>query len=267
MNTGTTINDVRDYWDRQPCGILHSPMPDETIEYYAQLSERRYFVQPHIKRFAEFDRWAGKKVLEIGCGLGTDAEEFAKAGAIYTGMDLSPSSVALAMRRFNLRGLTGSFVVGNAEHLDAYLTPQRYDLIYSFGVLHHTPQIWLALEQIRQYMHAESELRIMLYAENSWKAAMIDAGLDQSEAQAGCPIAHRYTKDEVYELLEDYEVISVEQDHIFPYQIEPYKQFRYVRQPWFEAMPPEMFRALEKKLGWHMLIRAIGNQWINFTNT
>jgi hypothetical protein len=96
-----------------------------------------------------------------------------------------------------------------------------------------------------------------MYASNSWKNYMIGAGLDQPEAQYGCPIAYTYTEEEIRDLLgSDFEIISMERDHIFPYQIEPYKQGEYIKQPWFESMPDGMFRILEKKLGWHILITA-----------
>jgi len=85
---------------------------------------------------------------------------------------------------------------------------------------------------------------------------MIEAGFDQPEAQSGCPIAYTFSHDEIKELLKDYRILSIEQEHIFPYIIEKYKNYEYIKQPWFEAMPPEMFRVLEKKLGWHTLIVA-----------
>jgi hypothetical protein len=98
----------------------------------------------------------------------------------------------------------------------------------------------------------------MVYAKHSWKNFMIESGLDQPEAQAGCPIAFTYTKEEIeQELLgNDFNIVSIDQDHIFPYQIEPYKQGEYIKQPWFEAMPDAMFKTLEKNLGWHMLVTA-----------
>jgi hypothetical protein len=90
----------------------------------------------------------------------------------------------------------------------------------------------------------------MLYAKNSWKNYMIDAGLGLNpKPKYGCPIANTYTKEDVVELLDGYEVLSIEQNHIFPYQIDEYKRGEYVRQPWFAEMPPEMFRTLEKELG------------------
>jgi len=96
----------------------------------------------------------------------------------------------------------------------------------------------------------------MLYAKHSWKAAMIDAGLDQPEAQSGYPTAFTYSKGEVATLMDGYEIIDLHQDHIFPYVIEKYVGYEYELQPWFAAMPKEMFRALERHLGWHLLIRA-----------
>ena len=107
-------------------------------------------------------------------------------------------------------------------------------------------------------MGPESELRIMVYAEHSWKAAMIDAGLDQSEAQANCPLARRYTEEEARAMLTGagFDITRLWQDHIFPYKVAPYKNWQYQVEDWFAPMSPEMLRALEKKLGWHMLIWA-----------
>ena len=96
----------------------------------------------------------------------------------------------------------------------------------------------------------------MLYAKNSWKDIMIEAGIDQPEAQFGCPIANTYSHKEIRQILNDFEIISISQEHIFPYVIEKYVKYEYELQPWFKAMPKEMFRALEKRLGWHTLIAA-----------
>jgi len=103
-------------------------------------------------------------------------------------------------------------------------------------------------------MSQESEFRLMLYAKNSWKRIMIDAGLDQPEAQAGCPIAFTYTADEIRSLLEGFDVLSIEQDHIFPFAVEKYVQYEYEILPWFASMPRELFRAMERNLGWHCLV-------------
>ncbi len=220
------------------------------------MEARKYMVEPHILAFTEFDKWAGKKVLEIGCGIGTAAASFARAGAIYSAIELSDESLNLAKKRFDTFGLKGNFYSGNAEELSSVVPVETYDLIYSFGVIHHAPHPERIVSEVRKYMGSDSEFRLMLYAKDSWKNIMINAGLDQPEAQSGCPIAFTYTHDEVRHLLGDFDVTDIRQEHIFPYVIEKYVNYEYELQPWFKAMPKEMFAALEKQLGWHMLIRA-----------
>ncbi len=213
-------------------------------------------VEPHIPAFSEFDKWKGKKVLEIGCGIGTAAVSFARAGANYTAVELSAESMRLAQERFAVFGLQGRFIEGNAEELSKLLPVESYDLIYSFGVIHHSPHPERIVREVRNFMNEKSEFRLMLYATNSWKTIMIGAGLDQPEAQSGCPIAYTYTHDEVRKLLNGFKILELRQEHIFPYVVEKYLRYEYELEPWFKSMPKEMFRALEKALGWHTLIRC-----------
>src|SRR5438045_8130546 len=111
------IATVQAYWDRRPCNIRHSNALVGTREYFDQVEARKYFVEPHIPDFAQFQRWAGKRVLEIGCGIGTDAVNFARAGADYTAIELSEASLALARQRVSTFGRTGSCYHANAEQL------------------------------------------------------------------------------------------------------------------------------------------------------
>jgi 2-polyprenyl-3-methyl-5-hydroxy-6-metoxy-1,4-benzoquinol methylase len=181
----STIEDVRSFWDRRPCNIRHSRAEVGTRDFFDEVEKRKYFVEPHIPGFAEFSNWKNKKVLEIGCGIGTDSVNFARAGADYTGIELSEQSLDMTRKRFQLYGLNGTFYLGNAEQLDSIVSIQKYDLIYSFGVIHHTPNPSKIIDHVKKYMHKESEFRLMLYAENSWKTIMISSGLDQPEAQSG----------------------------------------------------------------------------------
>lgn len=252
------IEDVRRFWNARPCNIRHSNKAIGTQEYFDEVENRKYFVEPHIPEFADFESWKGKAVLEIGCGIGTDAVNFARAGAIYTGIELSEESLEIARSRFRLFSLEGSFLLGNAENLESVISESAFDLIYSFGVLHHTPNISNALSGIKKLAHKNSTVKIMVYAKNSWKQEMINAGLDQPEAQFGCPIANSYSREEISHLLflNGLKPVSIEQAHIFPYLIEPYKNHEYIKQPWFENMPNEVFNVLQKSFGWHLLITA-----------
>lgn len=255
-DTTASTEDVRAYWDRRPCNIRHSTSEIGTREYFNDVEKRKYFVESHIPTFAEFGMWKNQKVLEIGCGIGTDAVNFARAGADYTGVELSAQSLALTRKRFEVFGLKGTFYEGSAEVLDSIVPKGTYDLVYSFGVIHHTPNPRKVVDMVKKYMGEGSEFRLMLYAENSWKSIMIKSGLDQPEAQSGCPIAFTFTQDEIRNLLRDFDILEMHQDHIFPYVIEKYVQYEYEAQPWFKAMPSQMFKALEKALGWHTLVKC-----------
>jgi SAM-dependent methyltransferase len=156
-----------------------------------------------------------------------------------------------------------SFVLGNLEHDDtlrrvAELGP--YDLVYAYGMLHHTPDPEVVLFNLRmRCMREDSELRAMVYAHSSWKRIMIDAGLDQPETQSGCPLARTYTNAGLLRLLSasGFAADRVWQTHLFPYSLPEYAERReLVLAPWFREMPAAMFDALQRELGWHLLTVA-----------
>jgi SAM-dependent methyltransferase len=253
-NKSPSLDDVINYWNNQPCNIKHSSKDINTLQYFEEVSKKRYFVESHIPGFAGFDKYNDKNVLEVGCGIGTDAQEFAKNGAIYKGIDLTAKSIDICKNRFKLFNLNGVFEIGNIEEYCS--ANNTYDLIYSFGVLHHTPNIDNALINIYNMLKPNGEFKCMLYAKNSWKYFKILYGLDQYEAQNNVPIANTYTHDEVNELFakHNFKNISIIQTHIFPYKIPEYKQGKYIKEDYFESMPSELFKCLNKNLGWHLCI-------------
>lgn len=257
MSNSELLEQIRTYWNNRPCNIRHSQSPIGTKEYFDEVEARRYANEPHNYTFPQFERWRGKRVLEVGCGIGTDAVNFARAGAIYTGVDLSEESVKLCKQRFKVFGLDGEIFTANAEELDAVFDPHdKFDLIYSFGVIHHAPRPDRVVANFPRLLAEGGEIRAMLYAKNSWKNILIDAGWDQPEAQDNCPQAMTYTKQEARELFREFDNVHVEQDFIFPWNIEHYVKYEYVKQPWFASMPPELFKILERALGWHLLVTA-----------
>ena len=250
------LDKIKNYWDSRPCNIRHSQSPIGTKEYFDEVEERRYLNEPHNFTFPEFHKWKGKSVLEIGCGIGTDAVNFVRNGAIYTGIDLSGESIKLAKQRFDVFKLEGKFIEYNAEDLDKlFCNGEKFDLIYSFGVIHHAPNPKKIVSHFPHLLKENGEVRAMLYAKNSWKNILINAGWDQPEAQSNCPQALTYTNSEVKDLFTQFKTVSIDQDFIFPWKIENYINYEYVKQPWFDAMPPELFKILEKSFGWHLLIK------------
>jgi 2-polyprenyl-3-methyl-5-hydroxy-6-metoxy-1,4-benzoquinol methylase len=247
---------IADYWNNQPCNVKHSNKSVGTKEYFEEITKKKYFVEPHIPVFAGFYLWQGKRVLEIGCGIGTDAAEFAKHGAEYVGVDLSKESIELAKQRFIIDDLQGEFHTYNAEDDLTWLG--KFDLVYSAGVLHHYPDVTAIVKNIHQVLKQDGEFRFVVYAKNSWKYAMIQKGLDQFEAQSGCPYAKAYTKEEIYNLVDSlFNIVRIRQDHVFMYNVEKYKQHIYELEPWFAAMPEDMRNTVKEYLGWHFLVKAI----------
>lgn len=268
-----SINCVQDYWDRRPCNIRHSPKPVGTREYFDEVEARKHFVEPHIPGFAQFESWKGKRVLEIGCGIGTATVNFARHGALVTALDLSEKSIEVARQRAEIYGLRNSirFYCGNAEELTSFVPAQPYDLVYSFGVIHHTPHPERIIEQLRHYVHPGSTVKIMVYHRCSWKVLWIFLSQGKwqfwrlaewvarySEAESGCPITYTYTKREARALLESrgFRVKDMWADHIFSYRIADYVQYRYVKVWYFRWMPRPLFRWMERHFGWHLCVTA-----------
>jgi 2-polyprenyl-3-methyl-5-hydroxy-6-metoxy-1,4-benzoquinol methylase len=268
-----TVDQVRSYWDQRPCNIRHSAKPVGTREYFDEVEARKYFVEPHIPRFAEFERWQGKKVLEIGCGIGTDTVNFARCGAMVTAVDLSPQSLDLARQRVRVYGLEDRvrFYSGSAEELNTFLPVETYDLIYSFGVIHHTPHPERVVQQMRSYAKPGTAIKLMVYYRRSWKVFWLLMGYgkgqfwrlkefvaEHSEAQTGCPVTYTYTREEGRRLIESsgFHLTDAFVDHIFPYRIPEYVKYEYVKSwPW-SWTPPAVFRSMERRLGWHLCLTA-----------
>jgi 2-polyprenyl-3-methyl-5-hydroxy-6-metoxy-1,4-benzoquinol methylase len=256
-NDQTLEEKIRRYWNAQPCNIRHSTAEPNTPEFFQQVSARRYRVEPHIAEFAGFHLWQGRRVLEIGCGIGSDGEEFAKHGAEYVGIDYSDQSVAIARQRFEVLGLPGEFHNIDASDASAMQALGKFDCVYSYGVIHHFPAIGTIIDNARSVLNTGGEFRFMVYARNSWKQAMIYKGLDQYEAQAGCPYAKSFTREEIPELLgQGWHIERIRQDHCFMYNVDAYKAGRYELEPWFAAMPEAMREAVREYLGWHLLVKA-----------
>lgn len=271
-----TIDDVRSYWSARPCNIKHSPLDIDIdpLGYSKGVTWRKYFVEPHIPRFAEFEKWKDKGVLELGCGIGTDVLGFVKAGATVTAVDISEKSIQIAAKRYGAEGLPLGGVLWIRGDIEKVVIPDNkpYDLVYSFGVIHHTPHPELAIQNAYKSLKSGGEFRLMLYHRKSTKVLRIlmrhlldfrRKSVDQivaleSEAQSGCPITHTYTKKAARELLEScgFLVEKMEVAHIFPYDWREYKEYRYRRGfPW-NIIKGRLFNWLETKLGWHLLIWA-----------
>lgn len=161
-----TIEEVRAYWDANPCQVGLSRSEERRV-YFQEISNRRYAGRDrHVPIVANFHSFCGKDVLEIGCGLATDGFEFARNGARYTGVDLTPHAIGLARERFELARMPGRLEVANAEE-ELPFSDCSFDHVYSFGVIHHSPAPDKIVHEIHRVLRKGGTFTVMLYNRTS----------------------------------------------------------------------------------------------------
>jgi len=164
--TQADITEVKEFWNSNPCQSDLSDAQDRR-RYFEEISRNRYGKREwHVPIVAAFHNYAGKDVLEIGCSIATDGLEFAKKGANYTGVDLTPASIEMARERFQLFDVPGRFEVANAEERIPF-PDETFDHIYSFGVIHHSPVPERIVREAHRVLRKGGTFNVMLYNRSS----------------------------------------------------------------------------------------------------
>lgn len=162
-------SEVQRHWSRQTQGSQFTSRPRFTAEYFAEIENHRYATEPEIFSFAQFTRWRGTKVLEVGIGAGTDFVQWLRAGATATGVDLTEEAVEHVRRRLELEGLSAEELrVADSEHLP--FADNAFDLVYSWGVIHHSPNTSKALAEIVRVVKPGGTVKVMIYHRHSIEA-------------------------------------------------------------------------------------------------
>jgi SAM-dependent methyltransferase len=166
----TAKSDVAAFWNEASCGeqLL---LPNTEREGYRSQSASRYRLEPYIPGFAGFEAARGLEVLEIGVGLGADHQSFAEGGARLTGVDLTPRAIEHTRRRLELFGLTSELRQGDAEQLP--FADGSFDVVYSWGVLHHSPDTKAAFREVHRVLRPGGQARIMVYSKWSLIGLML----------------------------------------------------------------------------------------------
>jgi glycosyltransferase involved in cell wall biosynthesis/ubiquinone/menaquinone biosynthesis C-methylase UbiE len=263
LQTGDAYKDqVQHQWDNNPVGseTARGAQPG-SLEWFLDVERYRYQdYAPWMPRVMEFDRHAREQVLEVGGGMGTDLAQFARHGANVTDVDLSEGHLRLAQENFRLRGLTGRFVHHDAESLP--FDDGTFDLVYSNGVIHHTPHTRRVVREIYRVLRPGGRVIVMVYAENSlqyWRNLVWHYGLKSGDlattsmaeimsrsvertGNAARPLVKVYTKARLRALFRDFSDIR-----IFQRQISPELVPRRLRR----LMP-----VVERLAGWNLIIKA-----------
>jgi len=156
---------VRAYWNDKPCDSEVSDREWLSREYFLDVERQRYLLQPHILEIMSGIDWRGKRVLEVGAGLGTDARNLVARGARYTGINVDRGSTEAASQALRVFSLSGEVLERNATCLD--FPDNTFDVVYSFGVLQHIPEAPKAIAEIHRVLKPGGELVAMVYNRES----------------------------------------------------------------------------------------------------
>lgn len=158
---------AREQWSQDPCGAEYDREHElGTREFFDEVERYRYQeYAPWMPRLMEFDRFRGARLLEVGCGMGTDLLQFARGGARCTGIDLTPRSVEITRHRFKLYGADADFMISDGERLP--FRDEAFDVVYSNGVLHHTPDTEGAIRELHRVLRPGGVAKVMLYHRHS----------------------------------------------------------------------------------------------------
>jgi ubiquinone/menaquinone biosynthesis C-methylase UbiE len=156
---------VKDFWEERPCGSADASGAVGTIEFFEEVERQRYTGDDFMPEVVGFDRWKGKRILEVGCGLGTDLLQFVRGGAEVYAIDLTTRGASLTRKRLQLYGYKGELVVGDSEKLP--FASDFFDLVYSWGVIHHTPDTEAAAREIVRVCKPGGRVLVMLYHRRS----------------------------------------------------------------------------------------------------
>ncbi len=162
---GSTVDTVRDFWQAHINNEYYTDAERASESYFDEIEQRRYDTHYHLPElFASMDG-AGRTLLEIGCGIGVDSIQLAERGFTVTAVDLTENALAVAKQFASRRDISVDFRLGNAEGLD--FPDQSFDAVYSFGVLHHTPDIERSVAEVHRVLRPGGTAQVMLYHRDS----------------------------------------------------------------------------------------------------
>jgi ubiquinone/menaquinone biosynthesis C-methylase UbiE len=247
---------VKAFWDEAPCGTRDVPFAPGSKEFFEAIECHRYKVEPCIQHYARFQQWRQRRVLEVGCGVGTDLLQFARGGAEVQGVDLSSRSVEWAKRRFELYGFESDIREADAEALP--FPDDTFDLAYSWGVIHHAPHPPRVVREIYRVLKPGGQICVMIYHKYSLFCvqAYLSCGLFRLQPFQGLdriianhlesPGTRVYTRRQARELFQDFSEVSVE-------PVLTRHDLRYWRRRY---LPIWMMKLVPAAFGWFMVIQG-----------
>jgi SAM-dependent methyltransferase len=245
-----TTADVRTYWNAHIHDLEITSHPVGSRGFFADLDQYHFEKLHHLLRLVNFEAYRGRRVLDVGCGAGTDLARFARGGARATGVDVSPAAIALARQNFTQQGLHGEFPVADGEQLP--FPDDTFDLVYAHGVVQYTPEGGRLVDECRRVLKPGGEAIFQVYNRVSWLNALsklMKVPLEHEDA----PVLRKYSAAEFRTLLRGFREVRIVEER-FPVKSRLHKGwkgllFNTFFVGTFNALP----RRVVRRFGWHLL--------------
>ncbi|HTV02490.1 MAG TPA: class I SAM-dependent methyltransferase [Luteitalea sp.] len=249
--TAVTAADVAQYWNHRIHDLEMTSHPVGSREFFDDLDDYRFDKLHYLPKLVDFNGFAGKQVLEIGCGIGTDLVRFAKGGARVTGIDLAQASIELARQNFALHDVTAE----DLRVADGAALPfdrASFDVVYAHGVLQYAADAPAVVAEARRVLRPGGLAIFMVYNRVSWLQAMskvMKVGLEHGDA----PVLKLYSIPEFQALLAPFSKVEIVPER-FPVASRLHKgwkatAYNSIFVGTFNALP----RAWVRRYGWHLM--------------
>ena len=259
MTTTHTKNDqrllesIRSYWNTHIHDVELSVYPPGSDGFFRDLDAYRFDKLAYLEPIFTPERFGGKRVLEVGCGIGTDLVRIARAGGSVTGVDLAETSIDLAKRNFAAQGLPADLRVMNGEELE--FSDDAFDVVYAHGVLQYTASASTMVDELHRVLRSGGELIAMVYNRYSWLNALstvMKVELEHEDA----PVLNKYSIFEVRRLFRRFVNVRTVPDRL------PVRS--RIHHGWKGEVYNEVFvracdllpKAVLRPVGWHIMIYA-----------
>jgi 2-polyprenyl-3-methyl-5-hydroxy-6-metoxy-1,4-benzoquinol methylase len=258
---------AREQWSHDPAGAIYGREHEfGTREFFDAVERHRYTeYAPWMPEVMGFNEFAGARLLEVGCGMGTDLLQFARGGAKVTGVDLTPRSIEISRQHLSVYGEGGDFAISDCETLA--FADESFDVVYSNGVLHHTPDTAAAVREVHRVLRAGGQARVMLYHRGSlgyWGEIIVGHGILRGELLrgnspadimskyvefnqgGGNPLVKVYSRREARQLFSMFREVKVQVEQLTR------PEFYFLGR----IIPEGVFRRLQQSIGWNVIISA-----------
>jgi len=247
------LEKIRSYWNKHIHDLTIATSPVGTPGFFKELEEYRFDKLRYLPKLVNFAGYKNKRILEVGCGVGIDLVRFAQNGAIVTGVDLAPQSIALAKKNFEHHGLSGDLRVMNGEALE--FDDEQFDMVYAHGVIQYTANAQKMIDELYRVLKPGGEFIGMLYNRKGWlnyMSKLFKVGLEHEDA----PVLKKYTIAEFREMLRKFSKVTIIPER-FPVKSRLHKGVKATLYNTFFVGAFNLIpRFIVRRTGWHLMAFA-----------